>query len=368
MTQNPTRHRRRRAVAVLAGAALLLGGGGAALAADDSDKTTLPIGMTDVEGQETPILGTFVYHEFHNDQNPEIRGIVHGVRRVEGGTALYYSIGTPAGADATRFTGAMAFPNSTFPYKSIHAVDLKLIDSTGLVGYRPFYDADTTFTSIVSDLDADLGDLRVGFAMFPELPPDVTTVQVVMPWGTAAGDVPVEDGPLEPVGDDPAPLLGEGWPAIPDGADLAGADPADVTHPLMRRSGDAQGTTETEESPEQVSTTLDANVLFATASADLSAAAQEALAAVAADISARGTGEVVVTGHTDSDGSDATNQTLSEQRAAAVLAVLQQGSGSAVTFTSVGKGESEPVASNSTDEGKQQNRRVTVVYSVQGES
>ena len=128
------------------------------------------------------------------------------------------------------------------------------------------------------------------------------------------------------------------------------------------------GTATTEESPKQVATTLNANVLFATNSAELSGEAQGVLATVAADIRERGTGQVVVTGHTDSDGSDASNQVLSEQRANSVLAVLQPASGPGVTFVAVGKGESEPVASNGTDEGKQQNRRVTVVYSIKGGS
>lgn len=355
-----------RAGALVVGSLLVIGAGPALAATDD--KETLPLGTVVVDGQETPILGSFVYHQFMLDTNQEIRGLIHGVRRVDGGTVLYYSIGGAGDGDQSSFRGSQAFPDSSSPYDIAMGTDVRLIDAEGLAAYRPLFDEETTFTSATRDLSGTVGDLRVGYAMFPVLPPGVTTVQVMMPWGTAVGDIPVEDGPLEPVGDEPAPLLGEGWPQIPSAADMADADRLARTYTLVRRSGDAEGAAVTEESPEEVATTLDANVLFATGSAELSPAAQEVLAGIAADIAARGAGEVVVTGHTDSDGSTASNQTLSEQRAASVMAVLQPASGTAVTFTAVGKGEGDPVASNDSDEGKQQNRRVTVVYSVQGDS
>ncbi|WP_263118353.1 OmpA family protein [Cellulomonas sp. RIT-PI-Y] len=377
MTVPPNHRHRRRVLAAGLLAALTLTAV-PAVAADDSGSSAptasstgsgasgsgaeLPTGVLTVDGQDVPVLASFVYHEFNKDTNPEIRGLIHGVQRIDGGTVVYYSLGTPTGS---AFRGSQAFPNSSAPYQLGHGTDLRLIDSAGLVGYRPLYDGETTFASETSALDGDTGDLRVGWAVFPELGADVEDVQVVMPWGTAVADIPVADGALEPEADEAGPLLGEGWPAVPSGDDLAGADPAQVTYDLTRRSGDAAGTAQVAESPEEVAVTLDANVLFASGSADLSAEAQATLATVAQDIAARATGEVVVTGHTDSDGSDTFNQTLSEQRAAAVQAVLAPASGNAVTFSSVGRGETEPVAPNDTDEGKQANRRVTVVYSVQ---
>lgn len=358
---------RRRSVALVGALGVLLATGAGAQAAEPG-RDELPLGTIDLDGQETPVLGSFVYRQFHVDTNPEIRGLVHGVQRVEGGTVLYYSVGTPEGSDASAFTGSMAFPNSSHPYDGSHGVDVALVDTQSLAAYRPLYTASETFTSATADMEAPPGELVVGWAVFPELPADVSTVQVTMPWGTAVGDVPVGEGALEPVAQEPAPVLGEGWPEVPSAAELAGADAAAVTYSLVRRTGDEEGTSTTEETPEQVAVTLDANVLFASGSAELSGDAQQVLATIAADIADRGTGEVVVTGHTDSDGSDAFNQTLSEQRAASVLGVLQPASGSAVTFRAVGEGETDPVAGNDTDEGKQANRRVTVVYAVQGES
>jgi outer membrane protein OmpA-like peptidoglycan-associated protein len=65
-----------------------------------------------------------------------------------------------------------------------------------------------------------------------------------------------------------------------------------------------------------------------------------------------------IAGHTDSRGSDADNQALSEARAQAVAAVAR--SVGAVVDSETGFGESRPVASNATEEGMAKNRRVEV--------
>jgi OOP family OmpA-OmpF porin len=68
--------------------------------------------------------------------------------------------------------------------------------------------------------------------------------------------------------------------------------------------------------------------------------------------------DIEIAGHTDADGEDAVNQTLSEKRAQAVLDYLVRAGLSASRFTPIGYGSSQPVASNDTDEGKAQNRRI----------
>lgn len=354
--------RLRRAGAVLTTLALLGVTAGAA-SAQTSPDDGVPLGVATVESQEVPVVGTFAYNARQDDTKDEIRGVVHAVRRVEGGTALYYSIGSP-GPDSVRGSGMFlqAKDHDDIPY----AWDVKLVDAANLRAYRPLRTSEGLAASVSSDLTSE-GDLHVAFAVFPELPDDVTEVQVVMANGTSAGAVAVEDGALEPVADEPAPRPGRGWPALPDPEMLATADPDERTFVLTRRSSDLAGDVQVEESPEQVGIVLDASVLFAFDSADLAPEAQSRLAEVAADIAARGTGEVVVTGYTDSDGDRSYNQTLSEQRAQSVVAALQPAAGGAVTFSAVGEGESDPVASNDTDEGKQANRRVTIVYSVEGD-
>ncbi|MCR8932690.1 MULTISPECIES: OmpA family protein [Pseudomonas] len=67
---------------------------------------------------------------------------------------------------------------------------------------------------------------------------------------------------------------------------------------------------------------------------------------------------IKVIGHTDSKGSDAYNQALSERRASSVASYLLSQGLAPGKLTSEGRGESEPVADNATDEGRAQNRRV----------
>ena len=68
---------------------------------------------------------------------------------------------------------------------------------------------------------------------------------------------------------------------------------------------------------------------------------------------------ISVTGHTDSLGSEEYNQALSEQRAATVAAqISSQYPGASIDVK--GMGESSPIASNDTAEGRQQNRRVDI--------
>lgn len=68
----------------------------------------------------------------------------------------------------------------------------------------------------------------------------------------------------------------------------------------------------------------------------------------------------VIEGHTDSSGGEATNQRLSDARAAAVKAYLTSAGIDGTRLSSIGYGESRPVASNSTKAGREQNRRVNI--------
>jgi OOP family OmpA-OmpF porin len=85
---------------------------------------------------------------------------------------------------------------------------------------------------------------------------------------------------------------------------------------------------------------------------------KEALDGIAEKINAASVSTVTVTGHTDSRGSDAYNQGLSERRAQSAARYLR---GKGVEgITTQGMGEKQPVASNDTDEGRAQNRRVVI--------
>jgi OOP family OmpA-OmpF porin len=71
---------------------------------------------------------------------------------------------------------------------------------------------------------------------------------------------------------------------------------------------------------------------------------------------------VIATGHTDSVGTDAYNQKLSERRAAAVKDYLVSKGIPSAKITTIGKGKSQPVATNKTAEGRQKNRRVDIEF------
>lgn len=71
---------------------------------------------------------------------------------------------------------------------------------------------------------------------------------------------------------------------------------------------------------------------------------------------------VIATGHTDSIGTEKYNQRLSERRAAAVKQYLVSKGIPASKITTIGKGKSQPVATNKTKEGRQKNRRVDIEF------
>jgi outer membrane protein OmpA-like peptidoglycan-associated protein len=105
------------------------------------------------------------------------------------------------------------------------------------------------------------------------------------------------------------------------------------------------------------------DVLFDTAKYSLRPGAREKLARVAGIISGHPGLRLEVEGHTDSVGGDDYNQQLSEHRATSVRDYLTQAGIPANSVTSKGFGKTQPVASNDTTTGRQQNRRVELVVS-----
>ena len=105
------------------------------------------------------------------------------------------------------------------------------------------------------------------------------------------------------------------------------------------------------------------DVLFKSGSFELLPGARERLAKVSGIVLAYPTLHLQVEGHTDSVGTDEYNQNLSEHRAQAVRDYLVQQGISANTIGSRGLGKTQPIATNDTPEGRQQNRRVELVLS-----
>lgn len=106
--------------------------------------------------------------------------------------------------------------------------------------------------------------------------------------------------------------------------------------------------------------TMQEDVLFRTDSAVLRPGAIEKLRALADYLRANPGIRVAIIGHTDSRGTDAHNQSLSERRAESVRTAFDQMGVTRARFRVEGRGESEPVATNNTAEGLRLNRRVEV--------
>jgi outer membrane protein OmpA-like peptidoglycan-associated protein len=111
---------------------------------------------------------------------------------------------------------------------------------------------------------------------------------------------------------------------------------------------------------EGIAVTFDSGVLFPFDSAVLTSEARSNLRKLADSLQAEARTEVMILGHTDSDGSDSYNQQLSERRGRSAEDYLTSLDVAPSRLVSRGRGEAEPIASNGTEEGRRQNRRVEV--------
>lgn len=115
-----------------------------------------------------------------------------------------------------------------------------------------------------------------------------------------------------------------------------------------------------EKEPIVTTATLGGEALFALNSAELTPASEQALASLVSELEAyQEISAIEVVGHTDATGEEDYNLQLSERRAASVEAFLQAAYPDA-TVSSRGLGESSPIATNSTREGRALNRRVEI--------
>jgi outer membrane protein OmpA-like peptidoglycan-associated protein len=109
---------------------------------------------------------------------------------------------------------------------------------------------------------------------------------------------------------------------------------------------------------DNITLNMPGNITFATDSADLSSDFYDVLNSVSKVLNEFNKTVIEVAGHTDSTGSDAYNQSLSERRAMSVAAYLKSQKIMNERVITVGMGESRPVADNASSEGRQANRRV----------
>lgn len=106
---------------------------------------------------------------------------------------------------------------------------------------------------------------------------------------------------------------------------------------------------------------LPEGILFATGSAAVSGPAQTDLYAVARNLNQYPNSRVEVIGHTDNTGSAALNQDLSQRRAQSVAGILAAAGVAQNRLAASGRGFTQPVASNATEAGRAQNRRVEIL-------
>ncbi|MFA8343666.1 MAG: OmpA family protein [Rhodothermaceae bacterium] len=111
---------------------------------------------------------------------------------------------------------------------------------------------------------------------------------------------------------------------------------------------------------EGIKITFDSGILFATNSSKLSQQAKNNIASLAVILNKYNDTNILVTGHTDATGSEEYNQKLSEKRANSVVDYSKLQGVSFNRFNIVGLGETEPIATNDTEWGRKENRRVEI--------
>jgi outer membrane protein OmpA-like peptidoglycan-associated protein len=150
-----------------------------------------------------------------------------------------------------------------------------------------------------------------------------------------------------------------------------GADPAEVDHYayLAQRYSEVAGEqAKYRSSAAQVAdisrTITLSDMAFATGKADLSAPGMKAVGQIATFMRNRPNRAAAINGYTDSTGSAGLNAALSAKRAAAVQTALVHQGIDPSRLQAHGLGPSNPVASNNSAAGRQQNRRVEILFSV----
>ncbi len=161
-----------------------------------------------------------------------------------------------------------------------------------------------------------------------------------------------------------AAMIGAGIGAVAGG--IVGYNWSGVKNDVQKSGASSLGIDVTEMPDGSLRVNIPSNVSFDTGKYALKPALLPVLDSVARALVQHPELRAKSIGHTDSTGSDATNQTLSVNRARAVANYLSQQGVSVGVLTAEGRGASSPVADNSTAEGRAMNRRVELyLYAVQ---
>jgi outer membrane protein OmpA-like peptidoglycan-associated protein len=109
-----------------------------------------------------------------------------------------------------------------------------------------------------------------------------------------------------------------------------------------------------------IKVTFESGILFATGKSNLSESSKSALSKFAASLKETLETDVTIYGHTDNTGTREVNVKLSNERAASVASFLNNNGVATTRMTTEGKAFDEPVADNTTAEGRAKNRRVEI--------
>ena len=167
-------------------------------------------------------------------------------------------------------------------------------------------------------------------------------------------------------GDTKATLIGAGIGALAGGAiGRSYGKKMDEQEAAMRRQLAAIEEANVQRNADVLAVTFMSDMLFDIGSATLKPGSKEQIGLVSSVLTKYTDTEILIAGHTDSTGSAALNQQLSELRAINVkLAIVEQGVHPGRIKT-VGFGPSAPIAGNGTEEGRRLNRRVVITISEQ---
>lgn len=147
------------------------------------------------------------------------------------------------------------------------------------------------------------------------------------------------------------------------GAAVGGAAGAIIGDQMDRRAAELEDSipgADVERVGEGILVTFESGILYDFDSDRIQAEGRENLTTLAESLERYPDSDLMIVGHTDSLGTESYNLDLSERRAAAAAAYLRQQGVADTRIKIAGRGELEPVSSNATDQGRQENRRVEV--------
>lgn len=221
------------------------------------------------------------------------------------------------------------------------ASEITLLDTENQERYLSLDLSDGTCFCHPLDGNIEPGSSQTIWVAFPEPPDGLSSMTITTPLTPPLLDVPISESTesLENNGIQEPKIL-------------------DITI-ISDNLEDQTGRTE---SGEEVSIILSSDVLFDTNSAEINDESQEIIEQVAAEIN-EATSEIVsIDGYADNTGEDSVNIPLSEERGEAIESALSELVTRSVDFQVEGHGSADPIADNSTEEGRKRNRRVTVTF------